>query len=38
MEKAMQQIHTEAAPRPKPPRKPPALPDEAPQKAGSAAS
>jgi PTH1 family peptidyl-tRNA hydrolase len=38
MEKAMQLIHTEAAPRPKPPRKPPAAPDEAPQKTGSAAN
>ena len=38
MEKAMQLIHTEAAPRPKPPRKPPAAADEAPQKTGSAAS
>ncbi len=37
VEKAMQLIHTDAAPRPKPPRKPPAAPDEAPQKTGSAA-
>ena len=38
MEKAMQQIHTEAAPRPKPPRKPPGAPHEASPQTGSAAS
>jgi peptidyl-tRNA hydrolase, PTH1 family len=36
MEKAMQQIHTESAPRPKPPRRASASPDEVPPGSGSA--